>query len=281
MIKARESIIPESTIIGQNVVVNCDSFILGENCFIGNDVRINCKSFHSGDYLYMAERVEVGRGGCYGPNSNVTIGNNVGIFESTIINPSESVTIGDNCGIGGEVMIWTHGAWLDIFDGFPAAFGPVVIEKNVWLPARSVVLPNVRIGKNTVITINTVINRSVPPGCLAGGNPVRVIKENCYPKRLSDEEKISVLEGIIEDWKILLETKTHAKFDVHTSPRLEIILVEVGLSEVIFKLGEKPYKIVGEMSAITEDLRDYLRRRGLKIYNGKRFQSIESGYIQD
>ena len=30
------------------------------------------------------------------------IGNNVGIFERTIINPSEKITIGHNVGIGGE-----------------------------------------------------------------------------------------------------------------------------------------------------------------------------------
>jgi acetyltransferase-like isoleucine patch superfamily enzyme len=60
-------------------------------------------------------------------------------------------------GIGAEVMIWTHGAWLDTLQGFPAEFGPVKIGNNVWLPARSVVLPNVTIGDNTVITY---LNRS-------------------------------------------------------------------------------------------------------------------------
>jgi len=45
-------------------------------------------------------------------------------------------------------MIWTHGAWLDILKGFPADFGPVKIGNDVWLPARSIVLPNVTIGNN-------------------------------------------------------------------------------------------------------------------------------------
>jgi acetyltransferase-like isoleucine patch superfamily enzyme len=281
MIKARKISVPDSTIIGQNVKINCDTFILGENCYIGNNVRINCNSFNSGDYLYLADGVEVGRGGSYGPNSIVSIGHNVGIFESTIINPSESVTIGNNSGIGSEVMIWTHGAWLDIFDGFPASFGPVVIEQNVWLPARSIVLPNVTIGMDTVIAINTVINRSVPRGSLAGGNPVKVIKGGFYPKKLPRNEKINMLEGIIEDWKELLKTKTCPEVSTSVTNNLEIILEEGDSSRIIFELEKKPYNISGDSSAVSEDLRDYLRRRGIKIYNGNRFQSIKSDYVQD
>ena len=60
-------------------------------------------------------------------------------------------------------MIWTHGAWLDITKGFPSEFG-VKIGKNVWLPARSVVLPNVTIGDNVVVGINSIVNKV----CLVG-----------------------------------------------------------------------------------------------------------------
>ena len=59
-------------------------------------------------------------------------------------------------GIGADVMIWTHGAWLDITQGFPSDFGPVKIGNNVWLPARSIVLPNVSVGDNVVIGINSI-----------------------------------------------------------------------------------------------------------------------------
>ena len=280
MIRAREKSVPVSAIIGEDVEINCDTFILGENCYIGNNVRINCKSFISGDYLYLADGVEVGRGGSYGPKSDVLIGDNVGIFESTIINPSESVTIGNNSGIGSEVMIWTHGAWLDIFDGFPASFGPVEIEQNVWLPARSIVLPNITIGKDTVIAINSVINTSVPSGSLAGGNPVKVIKEGYYPKKLTNVEKKNMLTEIIEDWQILLKTKVCPPLSVRVSENLQIHLEVKGYPKVTFELEKKPYKITGDSTEVSEDLRDYLRRRGIKIYTGNRFQSIKSNYFQ-
>ena len=158
-----------SVIIGDNTIIDCEKVTIGKYCKIGNNVKIQCKELIIGNHLYMADGVEIGRGGCNGINSNVTIGNGVGIFENTVINPSEPIEIGDNCGIGADVMIWTHGAWLDITQGFPADFGPVTIGKNVWLPARSIVLPNVEIGDNVVIGTNSIINRDLPSGCFAAG----------------------------------------------------------------------------------------------------------------
>ena len=137
--------IHKTSTIGKNVVIDCKNFILGKNSVIKDNCTIKCTSFKAEEGLYMCEGVEVGRGGCYGPNSRVNIGKNVGIFENTIINPSEEVIIGDNVGIGADVMIWTHGAWLDVMKGFPSDFGPVKIGNDVWLPARSIVLPNVKL----------------------------------------------------------------------------------------------------------------------------------------
>ena len=95
-IKANNIDIADSVIIGDNVFIECDTVKIDKFSKIGNDVRITCNSFEAGSWLFMWDRVEVGRGGCNGPNSNVKIGNHVGIFEATIINPSESVEIGDN-----------------------------------------------------------------------------------------------------------------------------------------------------------------------------------------
>jgi hypothetical protein len=97
-------------------------------------------------------------------------------------------------------MIWTHGAWLDVLQGFPADFGPVKIGSNVWLPARSIVLPNVTIGNDVVIGINSIINRGLPDGCFAAGSPCKVIKENVYPKKLTEVEEKNIVLEIIDGW---------------------------------------------------------------------------------
>ena len=274
--------IHDSVTIGDNVQINCNSIKLGKFTSIGDNVKITCKNFEAGDWLYMCEGVEVGRGGCTGPNSNVKIGNHVGIFERTIINPSESVEIGDNVGIGGEVMIWTHGAWLDTLQGFPSDFGPVRIGNDVWLPARSIVLPNVSVGDDVVIGIGSVINRDLPDGCFAAGSPCKVIKEKCYPRELSEDERKELVEGILNDWlKLLAEKKFPYIYRVQYENGKILLteLVDGGSCETIFDLDKKT--IENGSGEVVEDLRDYLRRRGIKIYTDKPFKSIKPKWLGD
>jgi len=262
--------------IGDNVQIHCDTVKIGPFSKIGNDVKINCKSFRAGSWLFMWDRVEVGRGGCTGSNSHVRIGNRVGIFEGTIINPSESVTIGNDVGIGGEVMIWTHGAWLDVTQGFPSDFGPVKIGDRVWLPARSIVLPNVTIGNDTVIGIGSVINRDLPSGCFAAGSPCKVIRENCYPKELNKEELQKKCLEIINNWCKL-----------HNDKNISVSSIRVW-GDVIITLKQKDNfthynvrtkEIKGFDNIVSEDLRDYLRREGIKIYVDKSFESIKPEWL--
>jgi len=279
IIESNDIQIGKNVVIGDNVEIRCPEKIhIGDNSVLTKDIKINCTSFEAGEYLFMCDRVDIGRGGSYGPNSRVKIGKHVGIFEGTVINPSEEVEIGDDTGIGGDVMIWTHGAWLDVLQGFPSDFGPVKIGSNVWLPARSVVLPNVTIGNDVVIGINSIINRSLPDGCFAAGSPCKVIKENVYPKELSQGEKTNIVEGIIKDWIVLCEMKgitrtIKVRYECGNFP-LESgkIFLNQGYDETIYNIEER--NIQGYMNDVAEDLRDYLRRRGIKIYTGELFRSI-------
>jgi len=272
IIESNDIQIGKNVVIGDNVEIRCPEKIhIGDNSVLTKNIKINCTSFEAGEYFYMTERCEVGRGGCYGPNSRVKIGKHVGIFEGTVINPSEEVEIGDDTGIGGDVMIWTHGAWLDVLQGFPSDFGPVKIGSNVWLPARSVVLPHVTIGNDVVIGINSIINRSLPDGCFAAGSPCKVIKENVYPKKLSQDEKTNIVEGIIKDWLILCEMKGITR-TIKIRYKSEKIFLNQGYDETIYNIEER--NIQGNMNDVAEDLRDYLRRRGIKIYTGELFRSI-------
>ena len=276
MIEAKHKDIHESVSFGENISIECESISIGKYSRIGNNVKIRCKELVIGEHLYMADGVEIGRGGCNGPNSTVKIGNGVGIFENTVINPSEPVEIGDNCGIGADVMIWTHGAWLDITQGFPADFGPVKIGKNVWLPARSIVLPNVEIGNNVVIGINSIINRSLPGGCFAAGSPCKVIKENVYPKKLTDDEKEDLVAVIVNDWFGMHEIKGIT--DVQITYQNPKIILHQSDKQTIYNIDDKSTS--GYVNDISEDFRDYLRRRGIKIYANRFFKSIKSKWIK-
>ena len=53
---------------------------------------------------------------------------------------------------------------------------PVVIEDGVWIGAHCIILPGVRIGHGSVIAAGSVVVKNIPAGCLAAGNPAKVIR---------------------------------------------------------------------------------------------------------
>lgn len=218
----------------------------------------------------MPANVEIGRGGCNGPDSIVHIGNSVGIFEGTVLNPSSRITIGDCVGIGADCLLWTHGAWCDPLDGFPFSFAPVTIGSNVWLPARSIMLPGTNIGDNCVIGTGSIITKDIPSGSLAMGSPCKVIKENEYPKKLSLEQKNNIVYDIAKRWKEQLPHK-----GVTATVTVENATIVVNGRTAVNCLE---YRIYGYQDEITEDLRDFLRRHGIRIYNGKPFKSLKPSY---
>ena len=55
--------------------------------------------------------------------------------------------------------------------------GQVVIGKNVWVGANSVILPGVKIGDNSVIGTGSIVIKDIPSYSVAVGNPAKVIKK--------------------------------------------------------------------------------------------------------
>ena len=130
-------------------------------------------------------------------------------------------------------------------------------------------LNTVSIGDNTVIGIGSTVNKSIPSGSLAAGSPCRVIKENYYPKNLTESEKENIVCGILGDWYTLHETKGINVKSKYVDG--QIILIQ-GDNQTIYDVNEKI--MCGYENDVSEDLRDYLRRRGIKIFTDKPFRSI-------
>jgi maltose O-acetyltransferase len=89
------------------------------------------------------------------------------------------VRIGPNCRIGTYAMITDndfHRLEPELRDEIPES-APVILEENVWLGGRVIVLPGVTIGAGSAIGAGSVVTRDIPPHSLAVGVPARVIKD--------------------------------------------------------------------------------------------------------
>ena len=54
---------------------------------------------------------------------------------------------------------------------------PVVIGDDVWIGRRAIIMPGVRIGNGCVIGAGAVVTKDVPPYCVVGGVPAKIIKK--------------------------------------------------------------------------------------------------------
>ena len=54
---------------------------------------------------------------------------------------------------------------------------PVIINENVWIGERAVILPGVTVGSNSVIGAGSVITQNIPSNCIYAGNPAKLIRK--------------------------------------------------------------------------------------------------------
>ncbi|MBN1565376.1 MAG: hypothetical protein JXA10_16135, partial [Anaerolineae bacterium] len=114
------------------------------------------------------------------PEAQLVIGRGFGMTGGTIC-AEQCITIGDHVWVGANCTITdTDFHPLDLatrlarpLDG---ATAPVIIEDGVFIGMQSLILKGVTIGARSVIGAGSVVTRDIPPGVIAAGNPVKVIR---------------------------------------------------------------------------------------------------------
>ena len=113
-----------------------------------------------------------------GGNGRLEIGQRTFINYGGSISAHELVHIGARCNIGPHVLIMDnnfHRMEPDRRDEMPPSH-PIILEDNVFLGARVIVLGGVTIGADSVVGAGSVVTRSIPSGVIAAGNPAKVIR---------------------------------------------------------------------------------------------------------
>lgn len=126
------------------------------------------------------------------PSGSLRVGDGVYIGDDVVISAMDSIEI------GAETML-AHGVQIFDNDSHPVdpearraervelftrgkrmveAIGraPVTIGPGAWIGMGSSIMKGVRVGAGSIVAAGSVVVHDVPPGCLAGGNPARVLK---------------------------------------------------------------------------------------------------------
>ncbi len=133
------------------------------------------------DRWERARSLGFGEDSCVHLNSyilgNITVGRHSWIGPFTLLDGSGGLEIGDFCMICAGVQIYTHDSvkWALSEGNAEPERSPVKIGDCCYLGAGTIVTRGVTIGTHTVVGAGSVVNRDLPPFCLAVGSPCRMI----------------------------------------------------------------------------------------------------------
>ena len=133
--------------------------------------------------------VEIEGSVLFGRFLDTEIGNNVQINEQSRI---RNVVIGDDVMIAPQVYI-LHSGHNHGQTGVPmrvqgdATYAPTVIEPDVWIGARSIILPGRLIGRGSIVAAGSVVTKDVEPYTIVAGNPARIVRRRKSCVALSEK----------------------------------------------------------------------------------------------
>ena len=132
-------------------------------------------------FYSTGHNVNVEHGAYFGSGRLIEIGDNSGIGVNCHV-PFD-IRIGNDVMMGPEVLIISRNQNhrfdnLDLpmrLQGYQES-PPVVIEDDVWLGTRVIIMPGLKIGKGAIIGAGAIVTKDVPPYAICVGNPARIIR---------------------------------------------------------------------------------------------------------
>lgn len=123
------------------------------------------------------DRIEAGRGLRLGAGCYLWAGN-----------AEARIRLGCNVMFGPEVIVTASGYKFNV--GSPVTDQPmeeadVVIGDDVWVGARSIILPGAQIGSGAIIAAGAVVRGEIPPMAIVAGIPARVVGQRNLPDNVS------------------------------------------------------------------------------------------------
>lgn len=132
-----------------------------------------------GIFESVGEGINIEKNVFFGKGVDITIGDKSGLgLNARVQGP---LHIGKDVMMGPDVMIYTRNHETSSLDRPMNQQGvtnpqKVVIEDDVWIGARAIILPGVTIGNGSIIAAGSVVTKDVKPYEIVGGVPAKLIK---------------------------------------------------------------------------------------------------------
>ena len=170
-------------------------YLKSKKCKVGNNVKVYGFIYVSNHgKITIGDNVVLNSGHRFNPiggqvktriiaykNSEIIIGNNVGISNSTIV-ASKKITIGENTLIGSSCnIVDTDFHSIKASDRLNRDCNikseEIIINSNTFIGAHVIILKGSIIGRNTVVGAGSVLACKVSKNEIWAGNPIKFIKK--------------------------------------------------------------------------------------------------------
>ena len=260
-IKAKNIRIGNNVSFGKDIKIDVKGvFQIGDYSRLGNSCEILGNNVVIGSHLFNSSGLRIGGGGRDNPTADFTIGDRCTIHNN-FLNVCEPIVIGDDVGLSPETSILTHGYWMSVLEGYPASFSGVRIGSGTIVGYRSVIMMGVVIAENCVVGAQSVVSKSLSEPGIYAGSPARFIK-SIIP--LSTEEKIIKAKEILTAYRPIAKSRG---IELTGKLRLDYPVVRFNGLDI----NIETFEYAGVEDSETDDLRDFLRKWGIRIYSDRGF----------
>ncbi|MFX1260303.1 MAG: acyltransferase, partial [Promethearchaeota archaeon] len=99
-------------------------------------------------------------------------------FNGMKVQGKGKLVIGDNFHSGEDILVITQNHNYDTGEKIPYdgtyIYKDVIIENNVWIGSRVIILGGVKIGEGAIIQAGSVVTTDVPKYAIVGGHPAKI-----------------------------------------------------------------------------------------------------------
>lgn len=113
------------------------------------------------------------------------------------------ITLGDVVWIGANVTLAAPNHPFIAEERLPADYpdgkhdleyaSPITLGDGCWICSGAIICGGVTVGENSIIAAGVVVNRDVPPGCIAAGVPAKIIR------RIDEGDRINVWDTYLKN----------------------------------------------------------------------------------
>lgn len=162
--------------------------------------------------LYRARFAHTGVNFSFDPRGvysyqNISVGDHVNLGYRPILIASRSrILIGNHVMFGLQVTIRGGNHRIDLLGRYmcsicddekrPEDDPGVIIEDDVWIGTRAIILAGCTVGRGAVVAAGAVVTKSVPPYAIVGGNPASVLRMRWSETEIVEHERLLLLERV-------------------------------------------------------------------------------------